>query len=345
MQIEIKEHQALLSRQGRLINPGWARHPYWDYDRDMIYSGAYRIKEWDYYAITNFEKEWNICITYSDLGYAGLFSLTYLDYRRGRYSTTTSTRLLTRHKTGLGNSSEEDSYLTFSDKRLSISMVQKNGVRRIIATAPRMELPDGSMSLKVDLKVSKNEDESMNIATSWSENRHCFYYNEKQLALKVEGFIERNLERETLAPDSSLALLDWGRGRWYRRSTWFWSAIMGYDKKGRRFGINTGYGFSDRSLATENAIIYDGVVHKLDQVKFTYPENYTSDLWSIKDNEGRLELVMTPIVNRADRTDFKIIISDQNQVFGRIRGFFILDDGEKIEVDTYGFAERVYNKW
>ena len=37
---------------------------------------------------------------------------------------------------------------------------------------------------------------------------------------------------------------------------------------------------------------------------------------------------------------------DLNMVFGKFSGYFVLDDGTKIEVkDAYGFAEKVYNKW
>ena len=53
-----------------------------------------------------------------------------------------------------------------------------------------------------------------------------------------------------------------------------------------------------------------------------------------------------PIINRASLTDVKIIMSDQNQIFGRFTGTMVLDDGTKIELkDFIGFAERVHNKW
>ena len=53
-----------------------------------------------------------------------------------------------------------------------------------------------------------------------------------------------------------------------------------------------------------------------------------------------------PVLNRSALTDLKILMSDQNQVFGRFTGTAVLDDGTKLEVkDLFGFAEKVENKW
>ena len=51
-------------------------------------------------------------------------------------------------------------------------------------------------------------------------------------------------------------------------------------------------------------------------------------------------------MDRASCTDFKILKSDQHQVFGTFTGTAILDDGTEIHVkDLPGFAEKVENKW
>ena len=344
MENEILDKEILLDSNGNIIHEGWARQPYWEYDRKAIKANKLRIKEWDYYAITNFKEGYNICITFSDLGYAGLFSITYLDYKLGKYTTVSSTKPLTLHRTGLGANSKSDYGVTFADKNMTIAFVTKDDRRHILATAPNMVLPDGRTGLKVDITIKDNQ-ESLNIATSWAEDRKCFYYNTKAVGMEVEGNIKIGFDRFPIGKDTTLGLLDWGRGRWYRTSTWKWSAIMGITEDGHRYGINTGYGFTDRTPASENSIIYDGIVHKLHSVTFSYPDDYTSDKWIIKDDEDRLYLEMEPIVNRSDHIDFKLIVSLQDQVFGRIKGYFILDDGTRVEVNTLGFAEHVHNKW
>jgi len=51
MQIEITENIPLLDENGHITKEGWAKKPYWSYDRNKIKAGKHRIKEWDYYAI------------------------------------------------------------------------------------------------------------------------------------------------------------------------------------------------------------------------------------------------------------------------------------------------------
>ena len=45
-------------------------------------------------------------------------------------------------------------------------------------------------------------------------------------------------------------------------------------------------------------------------------------------------------------TNVLILRSNQHQVFGLFTGYFILDDGTKVEIkNEIGFAEKVFNKW
>ena len=140
---------------------------------------------------------------------------------------------------------------------------------------------------------------------------------------------------------------------------------------GHKFGWNIGYGFGDTSAASENMLFYDGKAHKLSQVKFNIPsrnrkytthgscctsggttvetldqvDDYLSP-WTFTSDDGRFEMLFMPIMDRASKTDVKLICSDQHQVFGKFSGTATLDDGTVIEVqDFLGFAEKVYNKW
>jgi hypothetical protein len=53
-----------------------------------------------------------------------------------------------------------------------------------------------------------------------------------------------------------------------------------------------------------------------------------------------------PIIDRDAKIDAKIIVSDQHQVFGRMSGRAILDDGTAIDIrDVLCFAEKVHNRY
>ena len=97
-------------------------------------------------------------------------------------------------------------------------------------------------------------------------------------------------------------------------------------------------------------IFYKGKAYKVDQVEFNIPVNekgkddYLAS-WTIKSNDGKVDLEFFPILDRHDDTNLLILKSLQHQVFGRFRGRLVADD-KVIELNNkVGFAEKVTNYW
>ena len=339
MEKEILKPISLIGKDGHIIEEGWARHPLWKYERKALKYSPYRIKEWDYYQIKNPKEGYFINITFSDLGLFSMISLSYVDMHKAAYAMQSALKFFTKNRSGLAENPEDDYAVTYADEKITISIIKKREKRQIIANCPSLTLPDGRTGLLVDAVIVDDYNESMNIATSWKEDRRKFYYNEKRGPMATHGTIMRDMALSSL--DGSYSLLDWGRGVWLRSSTWLWSALMGDE-----YMLNLGYGFTDRSPASENCIIYGGKAHKLEEIEIKIPENIKKKKWTVKDKNGRLMLEMSPTVNRKDYQDYKLIVSKQDQVFGLFDGYFILDDGKRIDVESQaGFIERVYNKW
>ena len=80
---------------------------------------------------------------------------------------------------------------------------------------------------------------------------------------------------------------------------------------------------------------------------FVTDENTQEDAsQTFTSSDGRFEMEFQPVMDRAACMDFKVIISDQHQVFGKMSGKAILDDGTVIEIkDVLCFAEKVHNKY
>jgi hypothetical protein len=115
---------------------------------------------------------------------------------------------------------------------------------------------------------------------------------------------------------------------------------------GKPFGFNIGYGFGDTTAATENILFYDGKCHKLDDVNFHIPKDDYLKPWSFTSSDGRFEMDFVPIIDRFAKTSAMIIETDQHQVFGRMKGKVILDDGQVLDVsDLLCFAEYVHNRY
>lgn len=346
MQNEITKRSKLINQNGTLSVEGWARHPYFNYSIHDVKACRFRIKEWDYYAIINQEKKYAICATISDLGYSSLVSISYIDCKLKKYSQVDKVVLLPFKRIKFPSSSTEDSFITKSYTKLRLSFIKKGEKRRLIFAAPELVLPDGSIGLDVDIELTQPRNmESINIATSWKENRKAFYLNEKVNCMPVTGIIRRGYEKEDVDKNTTFATLDWGRGRWTYNNTWYWSSLS-TQQDGIPIGLNLGYGFTDRSPASENVIFYNNTIHKLDEVHFEIPPNFTDKEWKITDNEGRLDLTFVPLVDRVGYYNYGIIKSDQHQVFGEFSGKLILDNKETVLLDKQlGFAEKVANKW
>ena len=134
-------------------------------------------------------------------------------------------------------------------------------------------------------------------------------------------------------------------GVWTYDNTWYWGS-GNCDIGGKPFGFNIGYGFGDTTAATENVIFYDGKAHKIDDVTFHIPKDDYCKPWTFSSSDGRFEMDFAPVIDRAANIDCKIIQSDQHQVFGRMSGTAILDDGTPIRIkDVMCFAEKVHNKY
>jgi hypothetical protein len=344
MQTELHRPGPLLQPNGKLAQIGWARQPLLDCNLEFTRFYAlkslqrFRIKRWDYYAI--FTPRRFFSATIADLGYAGNIFVYTLDFESGDL-----------HEEGLviplgsgvelpRNSTEGRS--RFADKRVTLDFSLGADHRHLSVSWPGFHEGRG-IAAEIDLCTPPGY-ESMNIVIPIGQKR--FYYNRKINCLPASGWLQYGDIREELKPEESLGSLDWGRGVWEYQSFWNWASASGFLSDGRTIGLNMGLGFGDLSAATENAIILDNRIHKLDQVKFDYVSGDYMKPWRFSDNQGRLDLTFTPFQDRTAKTSLGIIDSEVHQMFGRYTGHVISDEGDVILVkDLIGFAEEHHARW
>ena len=353
---EIKRIQKLLDENGNIHEPGWARKQYWQYRREDIKAPKFRIKEWDYYIVihdgkTDGSESFAAAFTISDDGYVGLqsVSLIHLDENRPSEHTETILNLLPMGKLKLPSSSAEGDVI-YEDKRLRMHFLKTPGERRINCKFDNFH---DDKQLTADIILSEPDMDTMVIATPWTKDG-AFYYNQKINCMKASGKVIYDGKEYSFDPAHDFGTLDWGRGVWTYDNTWYWG--NGNARIGdHTFGFNIGYGFGNTTAASENILIVDGIAHKLDDVDFGIPNDpdpkamkgpdYMSP-WKITSSDGRFEMIFTPILDRAAKMDFKVIVSDQHQIFGRLSGKAVLDNGEILDLnDVLCFAEKVHNRY
>ncbi len=345
MQTELNDTTPLLGEDGNLMQIGWARYPLLEsnLERAAFYPKLLRplqftrVKVWDYYAI--FTPQRFFSATIANLGYAGNIFVYTLDFETGEL-----------HEEGLVIPLGRG--VTLSRQTVGICEYQGQGVhlkfettpnsRQIFVDWPRFH--DGR-GIHAEISMSLTQDhQSMNIVIPIPGKR--FYYNHKINCLPASGNILYGEIKETLTPNTSLGQLDWGRGVWEYSSFWNWASASGFLPDGRKVGLNLGCGFGDTSAATENALILDGHIHKLDQVTFDYDPLDFMKPWKFRDNEGRLNMDFIPFKDRFAATKLLVIDSKVHQLFGRYSGKVITDKGDEIYLDgLIGFAEEHHARW
>ena len=338
MQHEITAEGPLFDGIGNLIEPGWSRQMLLKYNRDAVKKSAWSIKEWDYYIIS--DGRYGVALTVADNGYMGLLSASVLDFIRPWEKTNTVMEAFVLGRYHMPASSNSGD-VEVSAKGCAIRFENLGTQRRLSCTYERFY---ENSTLDVDITLSAPEKESIVIATPFHKPRH-FYYNQKINCMPASGFVRLGELEFAFSGENSFGTLDWGRGVWTYDNTWYWGSGNGM-VNGKPFGFNIGYGFGDTRAATENAILYDHKLHKLEHVAFQIPTESYLKPWTFSSSDGRFEMAFTPILDRAARTNAVIIETDQHQVFGRFSGRAVLDDGTVLQIkDLLGFAEKVRNRY
>lgn len=342
-QIELGEGE-LFDARGRLTEPGWARREARRYDRRKAAASAWRLKEWDYYCVL--AGDYGLAAVVADNGYMGFLSVTWLDFKARK---ATAESVITPFPLGRMKmpASADAGDIVQDHPRMKLAFRHVEGGRTLSIACPGF---DGGKGLTAEIGLSQPPMDRMMIATPWAGAPKAFYYNQKINCIPATGEARVGGETFRFAPDSAFAVLDWGRGAWTYDNTWYWGSASGLHE-GRPFGFNIGHGFGDTSAASENMVFLGGVAHKLDQVTFHLPEpsaegRYDAAPWRFTSNDGRFEMTMAPVLDRADLTDLGLLRVNTHQVFGRFSGTVVLDGGQRLEIrDLLGFAEKVENRW
>ena len=330
----------LLDARGCLAQSGYAFSQVKTYRRAAV-KPKLRIKEWDYYSVV--DGDYAVALTVADNSYMSLASVSVIDFKHIKYITKSKIGFMSLGKLGMPSSCTEGN-VRYDKGGVKISFdIDETGKRTLKAEYKKF---DGNKTFKCEFSLAPATGDNITVAIPFGKKRR-FYYNTKINCLRCSGWFSVGDERHEFK--NAYAGLDWGRGVWTYKNTWYWSSLSCETDDGKTLGLNLGYGFG-KPTESENVVFYDGKANKLDNITFDIP--YTQGKidylkpWKIADNENRLELMFYPMIDRKDRMNVGVLATDQHQVFGKFYGKVVLDDGTIINVaDKTGFAEKVVNRW
>lgn len=160
-QHEVTQIQPLLDSKGCVNEPGWARSLVWQYERKKIKAPKFRIKEWDYYLVTN--DHFGAAFTISDLGYLGMISASVMNFDEGWHHTETILVPLTMGRLHLGSHSDYGN-ANFKNNRVHLKYSMIFDRRKIQCHFKNFK--DGR-DLNTEIWLLQKPSESMCIATPW----------------------------------------------------------------------------------------------------------------------------------------------------------------------------------
>lgn len=329
----------LLDGNGSLLQKGYSTQAVLNYNRAGIKTPPWRIKEWDFYQVSN--DDYCLQLTIGHVSYAGSIAVKLFEFATGKHDEVSRMLALPFSRLRMPLSAEEGD-LTYSRKDMFMQFQVYEGGRRLICRAGgRGSLP----RMEVDVALTQPDKTSLVIATPFDEHRSYFYYNHKINCMPAAGFVKVDDKEYRFEPESSFGLLDWGRGVWPFRHEWFWGNGSCY-VDGKRFGFNIGHGFGNTSAASENMLFYDGKAHKLSRVIYDLPAGGYMSKKRITSDDGRFEMEFTPIYDQQTATKLLFVDNKCHQLFGTFTGKAVLDDGRILEIkEMVAFIEHAVNNW
>lgn len=339
-QNEITVKEKLLDKFGNIANPGWCRTGKYEYSRADIKANPFRIKEWDFYQIS--DDRYTIQITFADISMGGGVTFGMFDRKTGERFDAMNIALLTMGSFSMPENDDVDHVLYKRTNGFEMKIDVK-GNKRFMSFEGKCK--KGHISANIELTVPEGQ-EYLEMAVPFKEDKH-FYLNKKMNCISAKGYVRVGNRTMALNEEKAFCVLDWGRGVWPYKCSWYWGNGSTYLPDGKVFGFEIGWGFGYMNVFTENTLFYDGKAHKIENLTLRKNENNIMAPWFFSSSDGRFEMTMTPTYDNYTSSRVLGVIGNKcHQVFGKWNGFVILDDGKKLEIeDMIAFCENSDNRW
>jgi hypothetical protein len=336
MQHEITAAGDLLTSDGRLREPGWARRQLLSWDPNRVHDRT-RLRQWDFFTVESDAAAVNF--TLADLGFAQVGSVGLVDFATSAM-----------HSASVFKAAEDTLSLSSAvDGSAALTVSGASGPALAFAGSPtgsQITVEIGASLLgeaaSGALTLTRGGDEYLSLATPFSGDAHQFFFEQKIPGMRASGTITVGAKSYTF--DAAPAVMDWGRGQWPQTVTWRWAAASG-SAGARRVALNLGEGFGDDHNGTENLLVVDGVAQKLARVDWAHVASDPLADWTFTARDGRVSLTLHPAAKETGGLDFGTRYSRLQKGYGHLDGTVVLDDGTRLDVDLTGFAEEEQLAW
>lgn len=313
---------------------GWSRQPL---QISNIRGYPLRKKRWNYWCVVT--PECLFSVTLSNIDYMGLAFVYFLDFKTQKFIEKT---VMSPFGKGCDLPETVSGDVHFEQSGMALAFADAGEQVDL-----RVKVADfGGQTLDANLHLTRPDGlESLNVMIPWSDTR--YHFTSKQNCLPASGTVKVGEAQYAARPERDYACLDYGRGMWKYTSFWNWSSFsarVGTDV----LGVNLGAGWTDGSGTTENSLLINGRLQRLDEdVIFDYDPQHFMQPWKLHSAfSDAVDLTFTPFYERVAKTDFWLLRSEVHQMIGKFAGTLTAEDGCKFSVaDVIGWAEEHNAKW
>ena len=298
-----------------------------------------RKKRWDYWCVTS--REGALSITYADIDYIGLATVSFLDFETKEFTEKVAVVPLAR-----GFSQPETvagSDVVFNGSGLHFGIHEEKERARVVVSFKKLGGPHVEAELEIDRPATH---ETLNVLVPWSDTR--FQFTSKKNTLPTRGHVTVGKRRyEFGAANDSFATLDFGRGKWPRKTTWNWGSASGHSGEDV-IGLQFGGKWTDGTGVTESGLVINGKLSKIGEaIEWTYNTRDYREPWLLKSRESRaVDLVFDPFYERTMKLPLGSWGAEVHQCFGRYSGRITDEEGQEYEIeDIIGWAEEMRASW
>jgi len=312
---------------------GWARHPI---IRANLKGHWPRKKRWVFWNWIS--PDFVFSVTVADIDLACFCAASLIDFETGE----AIERFALRPSGFVKMPEEVEQSIAFKGGAIDYTMTNEGGDIDVRFACENMS----RHKVTAAFTIHKPENhETLNIIVPWSNTR--FQCNSKHNTLPVEGSVVVDGGKTyVMDPETCHGVQDWGRGMWPFRSCWNWAVCSG--KQGDDLiGVNMGSKWTTGTGANENAICFNGRLHKImEDVVWEYDPTDWMKPWRLYTaHSDRVDLVLTPRFANTAGLNLGIIGSKGTCSFGNWTGTLKFAD-QVVEVkELPGWAEEFEHRW
>lgn len=330
MQYEITKHQTLFNDKGCLHMTGWAKKLVLQYDRDDSKAFRFQMRERDGYYIYNDRCALHLSV--GNYGKKGVVSASIADFEKGTIHSCYIKKSLPKGKLRMSLSSDNGD-VTYTDSRVGIKFSKASDARFI--KCEFINFYDGK-TLYVNLKLADNTVDSIVNVIPFENSKSSFLYKQFVPAMTVSGVVRCGGDDYYFDDSNSFAVLNWSRCALPKCKEHFSINASGMYHS-NSFALNLCNGIGDEKRGSQNAVFVNGKIVKLGFVKIEHSK--TSALlekpWYITDDEGKLDMVFTPIITTHTNSAMAVKIDDRIIVYGTMAGNIF--DNDKLNISLNDF--------